>query len=174
MSLLATITASPLLSAIVFLIGVGIVVFSVEEFVEHVATAAVSLGVSTFILTVVLAGTDLENAILGAAAVLGNLPDVGLGTVFGEAVFILCMALGLGGVIVPFKIKTPPKYLALTGSSPALLLVLSVDGVLSQLDGAILTIAFVPAVYLLYHWEKTRSDHYLEPEEAFCALDGEF
>ncbi|MFC7130772.1 sodium:calcium antiporter [Haloferax chudinovii] len=165
MSLLGTITASPLLSAIVFLIGIVIVVFSIEEFVEHVATTAVGLGVSSFILTVVLAGTDLENVLLGAAAVVGSLPDVGLGTVFGEAVFILCMALGLGGVIVPFEIDIPPRYLALTAVSPGLLLVLSVDGVLSRFDGAILTIAFVPAVYLLYHWEKTRSEHYLEPED---------
>ena len=159
------ITASPILSAVVFLIGVGIVVFSVEEFVEHVASAAVGLGVSTFILTVVLAGGDIENVVLGGAAVLGHLPDVGLGTVFGEAVFILCMALGLGGALIPFQIKTPPRYLALTGVSPALLLLLSLNGVLSRVDGAILTLAYVPAVYLLYHWEKTRSTRYLEPEE---------
>ncbi|GGL71629.1 sodium:calcium antiporter [Halocalculus aciditolerans] len=165
MNILGAITASPILSTVVFLIGVVIVVFSVEEFVEHVAATAVGLGVSTFILTVVLAGTDLENAILGGAAVLGHLPDVGLGTIFGEAVFILCMALGLGGVIVPFEIDTPPKYLALTGVSPALLLGLSLDGTLSRLDGVILTVAFVPAVYLLYRWEQTRSTHYLEPEE---------
>ena len=159
------ITSSPLLSAIVFLVGVGIVVVSVEEFVEHVAATAVGLGLSTFFLTVVLAGTDLENAILGGAAVLGELPDVGLGTVFGEAVFILCLALGLGGVLVPFEIRTPPRYLALTGVSPALLLVASLDGTLSRLDGALLTVAFLPAVYLLYHWEGTRSERYLEPEQ---------
>ena len=164
MSLFGTITSSPLLSTLVFVVGVGIVIFSVEEFIEHVAATAVGLGLSTFFLTVVLAGTDLENAILGGAAVLGHLPDVGFGTVFGEAIFILCLALGLGGILVPFEIKTPPRYLVLTAVSSIILLGLSRDGTLSQIDGLILVIAYLPAVYLLYHWEQTRSAHYLEPE----------
>ncbi|MFB6080629.1 MAG: sodium:calcium antiporter [Haloferacaceae archaeon] len=173
MSPLGTITGSPLLSTVVFLAGIGLVVFSVEEFVEHVAATAVGLGVSTFFLTVVLAGTDLENAVLGGAAVLGRLPDVGLGTVFGEAVFILCLALGLGGILVPFEIRTPPRYLALTGVSPIVLLVASLDGVLSRLDGAILVFAFLPAVALLYRWEGNRSTRYLEPEDDLDEGNGE-
>lgn len=39
-----------------------------------------SLGVSEFFLTVVLAETDLENAIRSLAAVIGDLPDLALGT----------------------------------------------------------------------------------------------
>lgn len=162
---LPDLVGSPVLSALVFLVGVGIVVWSVEEFVEHIAVTAVGLGLSTFFLTVVLAGTDLENAILGGAAVLGNLPNVGLGTVFGEAVFILCMAVGLGGVLVPFEIETPPRYLALTAISPVVLLAVSIDGVLSRLDGALLVFAFLPAVYLMYRWEQMRGGAYLEPED---------
>ncbi|MFB6114109.1 MAG: sodium:calcium antiporter [Halodesulfurarchaeum sp.] len=178
MTLLGAIPASPVLSAIVFLLGIIIVIVSVEEFVEHVATTAVGLGVSSFILTVVLAGTDLENVILGAAAVIGNLPAVGFGTVFGEAVFILCVALGLGGVLVPFEIEIPPRYLTLTAVSPGVLLALSIDGGLGPLDGVFLTVLFVPAVYLLYHWEKTRTDHYLDAGEEIDseiekATDGE-
>jgi cation:H+ antiporter len=148
-SLLGAVTSSPPLSAVVFLVGLAVVVVSVEEFVEHVASTAVGLGVSTFLLTVVLAGTDLENAILGGAAVFGGLPDVGFGTVFGEAVFILCLALGLGGLLVPFRIRTPPRYLALTGVSPVVLLAASLDGTISRLDGAVLVVAFLPAVWLL-------------------------
>ena len=162
---LPDLVGSPVLSALVFLVGVGIVVWSVEEFVEHIAVTAVGLGLSTFFLTVILAGTDLENAILGGAAVLGNLPNVGLGTVFGEAVFILCMAVGLGGVLVPFEIETPPRYLALTAISPVVLLAVSIDGVLSRLDGALLVFAFLPAVYLMYRWEQMRGGAYLEPED---------
>ncbi|MFB6140915.1 MAG: sodium:calcium antiporter [Halosimplex sp.] len=165
MSLSALVASSPLLSVVVFLLGIGLVIWSVEAFVEHVAATAVGLGVSTFFLTVVLAGTDLENAVLGGAAVLGRLPDVGLGTVFGEAVFILCLAVGLGGILVPFEVSTPPRYLALTAVSPAPLLALSLDGALSRVDGAILTFAFLPAVYVMYRWERARGGGYLEAED---------
>ncbi|MFB6166470.1 MAG: sodium:calcium antiporter [Haloarculaceae archaeon] len=164
MSALAAVTSSPLLSAVVFLVGLGVVLFSVEAFVERVAATAAGLGVSTFFLTVALAGTDLENTILGGAAVLGALPDVGLGTVFGEAAFILCLALGLGGLLVPFEVETPPRYLALTGVAPLALLALSLDGRLSRLDGAVLVAAFVPAMWLLYRWERRRDRRYLQPE----------
>ena len=170
MGVTGTITSSPLLSVIVFLIGIGLVIWSVEKFIEHVAEAAVGLGVSTFLLTVVLAGTDLENAILGGAAVFGDLPDVGLGTVFGEALFILCVAVGLAGVLVPFRIKTPPRYLALTAGSPLLLFVLSIDGVLSRLDGALLVIAFVPFVWLIYRWEQQREHRYLDADDELAEV----
>ncbi|MFC4550991.1 MULTISPECIES: sodium:calcium antiporter [Halorussus] len=158
------VAGSPILSAVVFLVGVALVVWSVEEFVERVAATSVGLGVSTFFLTVVLAGTDVENVILGSAAVFGDLPGVGLGTVFGEAVFILCAAVGLGGVLVPFEIETPTRYLALTAVSPAVLLALSADGVLSRTDGAVLVLAFLPAVWLMYRWERAGGG-YLEPDD---------
>ncbi|WP_115862369.1 sodium:calcium antiporter [Halorussus litoreus] len=157
--------ASPVVPVALFLVGIGIVVWSVEEFVEHVAEAAVGIGVSTFLLTVVLAGVDLENAVLGIAAAAGDLPDVALGTVFGEALFVLGAAVGLAGVVSPFETETPRGYLALTAISPALLLALSADGLLSRLDGVILVVAFVPLLWAVYRWESQQSTRYLEPEE---------
>ncbi|UPV73641.1 sodium:calcium antiporter [Halorussus limi] len=157
---------STLIPVVVFLVGIGLVVWSVEEFVEHVAEAAVDLGVSTFLLTVVLAGTDLENAVLGVAAAAGDLPDVALGTVFGEALFILGAAVGLAGVLVPFEESTPREYLALTALSPALLALLSVDGRLSRLDGAVLLVAFAPLLWVVYRLESSRSTRFLEAEDA--------
>ncbi|MFC7007481.1 hypothetical protein [Halalkalicoccus salilacus] len=60
-------------AAVLFLAGIALVVWSVEHFVEAVARSAVSLGVSGFFLAVVLAGVDLENAILGITAAYGDL-----------------------------------------------------------------------------------------------------
>ncbi|WP_137287083.1 sodium:calcium antiporter [Halorussus salinisoli] len=157
--------ASPLVSILVFLVGIGVVVWSVEEFVEHVAEAAVGLGVSTFLLTVALAGTDLENAVLGVAAAAGDLPDVAVGTVFGEALFILGAAVGIAGVVAPFEESTPREYLALTAVSPALLFVLGADGRLSRTDGVLLLVAFVPLVWAIYRWEAERTTRYLDAED---------
>lgn len=147
------------------LIGVALVLWSVERFVDTVGEAALGLGLSPFLLTVIFAGTDLENAVLGGAAVLGDLPDVGLGTVFGEALFILCAATGLAGVLVPFSVETPGRYLALTALSPALLLGLSADGLLSRIDGALLVAAYGGALALLYRWERASTRSYLAWEE---------
>jgi hypothetical protein len=45
MGLIDATIASPLASIIVFLVGIGLVIWSVEEFVEHVTEAAIGLGV---------------------------------------------------------------------------------------------------------------------------------
>jgi len=57
-----------------FLVGVVLVIWCVEIFIEAVAQSAVSLGVSGFFLAVVLAGVDLENAVLGITAAFVDLP----------------------------------------------------------------------------------------------------
>lgn len=155
-----------LIALVVFLTGVGLVVVSVETFVESVAESALALGVSGFFLTVVLAGTDVENAILGLAAAFGSLPDLALGTVFGEALFVLCAAVGLAGVLTPFETEVPRSYLVLTVVSPALFFALAFDGVLTRLDGAVLTGAFLPALGVVYLLERNRGTRYLSPKRS--------
>ncbi|MFD1514148.1 sodium:calcium antiporter [Halomarina rubra] len=153
-----------LVAALLFLGGVFLVVESVETFVESVAEAALGLGVSAFFLTIVLAGTDLENAILGVAAVTGDLPSVALGTVFGEALFILGAAVGLAGVLVPFDVSVPRIYLLVTIASPSLMLAFAADGTLSRLDGALLVFAFVPFILIVYLLERRTQTRFLDAE----------
>lgn len=155
---------STLVAAIVFVAGVVLVVESVETFVESVAEAALGVGVSAFFLTVLLAGTDLENAILGLAAVTGDLPNVALGTVFGEALFILGAAVGVAGVLRPFDVAVPRIYQLLTLGSPTLMIVLSMDGMLSRVDGALLLGAFLPFVGAVYWLESDTETRFLAAE----------
>jgi cation:H+ antiporter len=151
-------------AAAVFLVGVALVVESVETFVESVAGAALSLGVSAFFLTVLLAGVDLENAVLGVAAVAGRLPDVALGTVFGEALFILGAAVGLAGLVSPFEVSVPRVYLGVTLGSPALLLVLAADGTLTRPEGLVLMAAFLPFLVGVYLLERRTATRFLSAE----------
>lgn len=152
-------------ATVLFLGGVALVIWSVETFVESVAEAAVGLGVSAFLLIVLLAGVDLENAVVGLAAVAGGLPDVALGTVFGEAVFILGAALGVAGVVSPFGTSIPRAYLLLFLGSPALFALLSADGTLSRLDGVALILAFLPLLAVVYRRETSVETQYLSAEE---------
>lgn len=163
--------APELIALVVFLAGVALVIASVETFIEAVAESALSIGLSGFFLTVVLAGTDLENAILGLAAVADGLPDLALGTVFGEALFVLGAAVGLAGVLTPFETSVPRSYLLLTLLSPTLLFALALDGTLSRVDGAILTGSFLPLLVIVYALERNRGTRYLSAEEVEEALE---
>ncbi len=160
-----------LISLALFLVGVVLVIASVETFIEAVAESALTLGMSGFFLTVVLAGTDLENAILGLAAVVDGLPGLALGTVFGEALFVLGAAVGLAGVLTPFETSVPRSYLLLTLAAPALLFALALDGTLSRFDGAVLTLAFLPLLGVVYALERNQRTRYLSAEEVEEALE---
>lgn len=162
---------SELLALALFLVGVVLVIASVETFIEAVAESALSIGLSGFFLTVVLAGTDLENAILGLAAVVDGLPDLALGTVFGEALFVLGAAVGLAGVLTPFETSVPRSYLLLVLVSPSLLFALALDGTLSRFDGAVLTASFLPLLGAVYALERNQRTRYLSAEEVEEALE---
>ncbi|WP_254547166.1 sodium:calcium antiporter [Halomarina pelagica] len=157
-----------------FVIGIGLVIGSVETFIEAVAESALALGISGFFLTVFLAGTDLENAVLGFVAVLDGLPGLALGTVFGEALFILGAAVGLAGVLTPFETTVPRSYLLMMLGAPALLLALALDGTLTHTDGLLLTVAYLPLLAAVYVLERRSSTRYLSAEEIeeAQALDG--
>lgn len=154
-----------LVSVVLFLVGVAIVVVSVETFIEAVAEGALALGVSGFFLSVVLAGTDLENVVLGIVAAADELPDLALGTVFGEALFILGAAVGIAGVLVPFETDVPRNYLGLMTLAPFLFFGLALDGTLSRFDGIVLTATFVPYLVVIYLLERSSETQYLSAEE---------
>ena len=154
-----------------FLGGLAVVLVSVETFIETAAETAFAFGVSAFFLTAVLAGADVENAVIGLAAVFQGLPGLAIGTVFGEALFILTVAVGLAGLLTPFETWIPHPYLLLIVGSPILLIVLALDGTLSRFDGAVLTLAFVPAFGAIYALERNRGTRYLAAEEIEEALE---
>ena len=161
-----------LLALVAFLAGIGLVIWSVEVFIEAVAKSALRLGISGFFLAVILAGVDLENGILGAAAAVWELPDLALGTVFGEAIFVLAVAVGLAGVLVPFETEVPRTYLLLTLLVPIPMFVLAFDGTLGLADGVVLTAIFFPLLGLLYVLEsRTRVRYVLDEEVAEAAAE---
>ncbi|MHC3439462.1 sodium:calcium antiporter [Natrialbaceae archaeon A-gly3] len=154
-----------LLALVAFLAGIALVIWSVEVFIEAVARSALRLGISGFFLAVILAGVDLENGILGAAAAVWELPDLALGTVFGEAIFVLAVAVGLAGVLVPFQTEVPRTYLLLTLLVPIPMFVLAFGGSLEFVDGVVLTAIFFPLLGLLYVLESRTRVRYVIDEE---------
>lgn len=159
--------------AVLFVVGVGTVIYSVEVFIEAVARSAVSLGVSGFFLAVVLAGVDLENGILGVTAAVVDLPQLALGTVFGEALFVLAVAVGVAGLLVPFHIEVPVVYLGMLVLVPAPAVALSLRGTIGRVGGALLLGLFAPLLAGIY-WQERRSETtYLLAEEVEEVVAGE-
>ncbi|WP_254764443.1 sodium:calcium antiporter [Natrinema marinum] len=155
----------------VFVVGVVLVIWCVEVFIEAVAQSAVSLGISGFFLAVVLAGVDLENAVLGVTAAVVDLPGLALGTVFGESLFVLTVAVGLAGLLVPFRMDVPRAYLLVLVLAPVPAFALSIGGTIDLLEGMALVALFVPLLAYIFWRERRSETTYLLAEEVQEVVD---
>jgi len=162
--------SSPVIAIGAFLAGVALIVYSVEELVESITKAAVVTGLSTFVLAIVFAGMDFENWAFGVASILGDLPGVAIGSALGSGLFLVGVALAIGGFITPFETTVDRDYLLLLFVSPLLLLVFIVDGTVTRLDGIALVLAFGLILAYIYRAER-RGRETFRDEEAEEAED---
>lgn len=153
-----------------FVAGVVLIVYSVEELVENLTKAAVLTGLSTFILAVVFAGMDFENWAFGVAAMIGDLPGVAIGSALGSGLFLVGVAVTIGGALTPFETQVDPDYLLLLLLSPLLLLVFIADGSVTRLDGVLLLFIFVFILGYIYR-EERRGRETFRDEEAEEAVE---
>lgn len=149
---------------LMFLVGAGILIYSVEELIENISKAAITTGVSSFILAVIFAGMDFENWAFGIASILRELPGIAIGSAFGSAVFLVGVAVAIGGFLTPFERKADWDYLLLMLISPLLVLPFLLGGSLSRMEGIILLIIFGGMIYYLYREERKGRETFRDEE----------
>jgi cation:H+ antiporter len=98
---------TPLLAIALFVVGVVIVVVATERLLEGIVDVAAALRTAPFVASVILSGLEAENIAVGLAAGHRGQAEIALGTVFGGATFLLCIALGLGALIAPLHARLP-------------------------------------------------------------------
>jgi cation:H+ antiporter len=152
-----------MIEVIIFILGIALIVWATERFVEGMIGSALILGVSTFALGVVFGGFDAENLGTGIAAGLKGLPGISLGTIIGSSIFLLGAAVGITAFLVPLEVRVPRKYIYLTLVSPLPMLALMLDGVLSRADGLALLLISLPLI--AYIVRDSRNHAFLEEDE---------
>src|SRR5258708_33058450 len=127
-----------------FLVGVILAIGATELLLEGLGGLASGLRISAFAISAVLSGFEAENIAVGLAAGSngsGSIPfaaifdhpifqvsgqtmhygsDVALGTVFGGAIFLVCVALGLGALMFPLEVRLTRGFLILISAIPLL------------------------------------------------------
>jgi cation:H+ antiporter len=138
-----------------FLAGVALIVWGAETFAEHLGSASVRLGVSTFALAVLLAGAEPEELATTVTASLRGAPAIALGDVIGANVTVCLVALGVGALVAPLPFGGQVRRYALLGLPLAIAMVLVAwDGQVARLEGALLVSLYV--VYVAVIWVKER------------------
>jgi cation:H+ antiporter len=131
--------------------GLALVVWGAERFTDGAIRLAARLALSTFFVGAVVSGLEPENLASGAAAALGGLPQIALGTVIGSTIFLLTGALGVALLVAPMAVRIPREGpVAMVLSLLLFTLVLWNDGVVSRVEGALLVLAALGLMFWLY------------------------
>ncbi|NGP76139.1 sodium:calcium antiporter [Balneolaceae bacterium YR4-1] len=133
-----------------FIIGLVLVVYFSEKLVEGVVGTSLSFGISAFLISVIFIGFDPENLVLGGVASYEAASGIALGTIIGSAMVAIALAFGITAIIAPMKFKSAPAGIVIVPvASVALLVLLSLDGMLTRLDGIYLLGGFFLALWYL-------------------------
>jgi len=157
------------LTLILFIIGLVLLVFGSEWLVRGASALAITIGVSPLVvgLTVVAFGTSAPELAVGMRAGLGGNTseiDVALGNVLGSNIANILLILGLGAVFAPLVVRRQLVIfdLPLMLGISLLLLLLSLDGAIDQVEGLLLFLGIV--AYTVWSIYQSRKNMVLEQE----------
>src|SRR6266487_914312 len=108
---------STLIAVALFVVGAVLAIWATERLLEGLVSLATLLRLSAFAVGAVLSGLEAENIAVGLAAGSRWTAPVALGTVFGGAIFLVCVALGLGALLFPLEVRLPRGVLVVFAAS---------------------------------------------------------
>lgn len=156
------------LSIIAVLVGLGLLVWSADRFVEGASATANQLGVSTLIIgiTIIGFGTSAPEILISIFASLDNTPDLAIGNALGSNIANIALILGVTALLLPLPIASgllKKEFPVLLGATAIVALFL-IDGNLSYIEGILLFA--VLAASLTYFIKSSSKDDILNQEFA--------
>jgi cation:H+ antiporter len=154
--------AMSLLTLILFIAGIVLLISGAELLVRGASRLAVSVGITPLVvgLTVVAFGTGSPELAVGVQASMAGQADITIGNVVGSNIFNVLLILGLSALVAPLivsqqlvRLDVPIMIIV----SVAVLL-MSLDGVIDRVDGAVLIIAGFAYTVLLIRISRRESE----------------
>ncbi len=156
------------LSIIAVLIGLGLLIWSADRFVEGASAAANQLGVSTLIIgiTIIGFGTSAPEILISIFASLDNTPDLAIGNALGSNIANIALILGVTALLVPLPIASSllKKEFPILLGATAIVAYFLHDKQLTFIEGALLLV--VLAASLIYFIKSSKKDGTLNQEFA--------
>ena len=134
------------------LIGFGLLIWSADVLVDNASELAGKLGVSTFLIGVVIVGfgTSAPELFVSAVAALENKGNLALGNALGSNITNIGLVLGAAALVkaMPVDRKTATRDIPMVIVAGLISVALLIDGTLSHVDGFILLAILIS--YLIY------------------------
>ena len=146
--------------------GLAALAWSSDLFVDGAATVAKALGISPFIIGMVIIGfgTSAPELCVSTMSGISGHANLSLGNAYGSCIFNIAIILGVATLIFPLVVKPSVTFIAGPGLTLISLfsLIMLRDGSCSRVEAIILLAAFL-VILPLYCWydQKTKD----QPEE---------
>ncbi len=152
------------------LVGLALLIGGGEALVRGASALATRVGMSQLVvgLTVVATATSAPELAVSVGAVLRGEPDLAVGNVVGSNIANVLLILGIAAVIVPLAVKKSLVRVDIpfmVGIS-VLLLVLSLDGQISTLDGVLLLLILVAHTVLTIVVSRREAREIVDPRQS--------
>jgi cation:H+ antiporter len=148
------------------IIGTGLLLAGSDWFLDGAGDLARTLGISTLVLGVLLAGLEPEEMLTAAIASARGAPALAVGNVVGTNVTMVTAALGLSALLFPMIIDRSVRRQALIATLvsviPTVLLFL---GVVTQLEGGFLLVVFVSYTFFLFRTDREAVKRMVEADD---------
>ena len=151
-----------ILSVVAIVAGLIILVWSADRFVDGAVGVAQFLGMSTFLIGMVIVGfgTSAPEMVVSIFSAMNNSPQLALGNAYGSNIANIALILGATALIAPVVVKKQ----AMTRDIPILLVLTALtvfllkDGNVSFADGVVLLMVFVAIMTfnILSEWKAKR------------------
>ncbi|HIO93403.1 MAG TPA: calcium/sodium antiporter [Leucothrix mucor] len=167
-----------LLFTVAVILGLILLIWSADQFVDGAAGLAQHWGISPLIIGMLIIGlgTSAPEMLVAATAALQGSPDIGIGNAIGSNITNITLVLGITALIVtlPIHSNIVKKELPLILFAGLLAWFLLYDGDFSQLDGMILLACLFTAIGgMIYSSKKVSNRHDPLLEESIEELPAE-
>lgn len=166
-----------ILSIAAIVVGLVLLVWSADWFVDGAVGVAQFFGMSTFLIGMIIVGfgTSAPEIVVSILSALNDTPQLALGNAYGSNIANIALILGVTALIIPVVVKKEamkrdiPILMAMT----VLTLFLLMDGNVSFVDGVILLLSFV-AIMGFNIWSELRAKRKRKKNAETDELDSEY
>ena len=166
-----------ILSIAAIVVGLVLLVWSADRFVDGAVGVAQFFGMSTFLIGMIIVGfgTSAPEIVVSILSALNDTPQLALGNAYGSNIANIALILGVTALIIPVVVKKEamkrdiPILMAVT----VLTLFLLMDGNVSFVDGVVLLLSFV-AIMGFNIWSELRAKRKRKKNAETDELDSEY
>ena len=140
------------LQGIVLIVSLLVLAWSADRFVDGSCGLARVLGVSPFLIGMLIVGfgTSAPEMLVSAVSAFEGSPDIALGNAYGSNITNVLLILGVAAIVNPIEVdfSVVKKELPFLAGTLVLTLFLILDGFISRINAITMLVLFIPIMVI--------------------------